>query len=397
MHLDRITSDLPTDVPLVTVVMDATRESETGVQAVLTRWKDLRRGVEDQLDGETLAALDDRVRDISNAAGRHGRVLVAAGGQVHLDCVLAEPPAQDDAVVGLNAFALARAADEHVRYLLAAVDRSGTDVTYHISATSQAGTPAGYDGGESYEGGHDELSKANTGGWSHRRYESRAEDSWERNAEAVAGELDRLVAELRPELLLLTGDVRARALVEDELGHAAKELVLTVDGGSRSAGAKPETFQQHVTDVLEQYRLRRREQVLDTFRQVHGQDGAAVTGRDAVLDVLRRGQVGDLLLTESAAGPPSTLARSTVWVGNDPLQLGDRSDVVEMGATAPHEVRADLAVGQAALGQGAGITVVDDAAMDVPDGVAALLRWNDRATPAAHAFTLSGDAGRDPR
>ncbi|GAA4423124.1 Vms1/Ankzf1 family peptidyl-tRNA hydrolase [Georgenia halophila] len=393
MHLDRITSDLPADVPLVTVVMDATRESETGNQAVLTRWKDLRRTLDGQIDDTTLEALGERVRTISNAAGKHGRVLVGARGEVLLDCVLGAPPAADEAVVGLNAFALARTADEHVRYLLAAVDRSGTDVTFHISATAST---AG-DGGESYEGGHDELSKVNTGGWSHRRYAARAEDSWERNAEAVAGELDRLVAEHRPELLVLTGDVRARSLVAEELGHASKELLIPVEGGSRSAGAKPEAFQAHLAEILQQFRLRRRERVLDTFREVRGQDGAVVTGRDGVLDVLRRGQVAELIITESVAGPPSALRDSTLWAGDEPLQIGAHVDVVEMGASAPHEVRADLALGRAALAQGAGITVVDDAAFEQPDGIGALLRWNDAATPDEHAFALSGDPHREGR
>ncbi|MFC7405201.1 Vms1/Ankzf1 family peptidyl-tRNA hydrolase [Georgenia alba] len=389
MRLDRITADLPTDVPVTTVVLDATRESESGVQAVLTRWKDVRRGLEGRIDAETLEAVDEQVRTISNAAGKHGRVIVAGGGAVLLDCVLRDPPPGDEAIVGLNALVLARAADEHVRYLLAAVDRSGTDVTFHISPTAAVS-----DGGASIEGGHDELSKAHAGGLSQRRYEARAEDSWERNAEAVAAELDRLVAEHRPELLVLAGDVRARALVADELGHASREILVTLEGGSRSSGAKQSAFATHLAETLAQYRLRRREQVLDTFRERHGQDGDAVTGRDGVLDVLRRGQVEELVVTESVTGPPSSLARERVWAGDHPLQLGSHADVVEMGASAPHEERLDLALGRAALAQGAGITVVDDAAARMVDGVGALLRWSDPATPDEQVFALSSDTRR---
>ncbi|MPV39074.1 baeRF2 domain-containing protein [Georgenia subflava] len=396
MRLDRITADLPTDVPLVTVVMDATRESETGNQAVLTRWKDLRRGLEGQgADEATLEALGERIRTISNAAGQHGRVLVGARGEVLLDCALATPPATDEALYeqGVNAFALARVADEHVRYLLASVDRSGMDVTFHESATASTAD----DGGTSYEGGHDELTKTNTGGRSHKRYESRAEDSWERNAEAVAHELDRIVTERRPEVVLLTGDVRARALVADAVGQTAKGLLAAIEGGSRSEGVKPETFRANVVAALDEFRLRRREGVLDRFRQIHGQDGAAVSGRDGVLDVLRRGQVAELVITEAVAGPPSSLAGKKLWAGDDPLQIGNHADVVEMGATAPHEVRADLALGRAALAQGAGITVVDEASVKLADGVGALLRWNDAATPNDHVFTQSADPHREGR
>jgi hypothetical protein len=396
MRLDRITAELPQDVPLVTVVMDATRESETGNQAVLTRWKDLRRGLEGQgVDGATLEALGERIRTISNAAGKHGRVLVAARGEVALDCTLAAPPGADEAIVdhGVNALALARVADEHVRYLLVTVDRSGADVTLFESASaSEVAADL-----TSVEGGHDELTKANAGGYSHRRYEKRAEDSWERNSEVVAAELDRIVSERRPELLLLTGDVRARALVADSLGQQAREILATLDGGSRAEGVKPEAFNAHVADALTQFRLRRREAVLDRFREAHGQDGAAVAGRDGVLDVLRRGQVAELLVTEEVAGPPSSLAGRKLWCGDDPLQLGNHGDVVEMGARAPHEVRADLALGRAALAQGAGITVVDGASVQLPDGVGALLRWNDAATPNDHLFSQSADPHREGR
>lgn len=396
MRLDRITADIPQDVPLVTVVMDATRESETGNQAVLTRWKDLRRSLEGQgADGPTLEALAERIRTISNAAGKHGRVLVAARGAVSLDCTLASPPAADEAIVdrGVNALALARVADEHVRYLLVTVDRSGADVTLFESASA---TEVAADL-MSVEGGHDELTKANAGGWSHRRFEKRAEDSWERNAEVVAAELDRIVSERRPELLLLTGDVRARALVADSLGQEAREILATFDGGSRADGVKPDALNAHVADALTQFRLRRREQVVDRFREIHGQDGAAVAGRDGVLDVLRRGQVSELLVTEAVAGPPSSLAGRTLWCGDDPLQIGNHTDVVEMGARAPHEVRADLALGRAALAQGAGITVVDEASVQLPDGVGALLRWNDAATPNDHLFSQSADPHREGR
>jgi hypothetical protein len=397
MRLDLLTADLPTDVPFATVVMDATRESETGDQAVLTRWKDLRRSLEEQgADAATLDEIGERVRTISKAAGQHGRVLVAARGQILLDCALHEPPATDEAVWdhGASAFALARVADEHVRYLIASVDRSGMDLILRESATA---TEAGGDA-ESFEGGHDELSKTNTGGRSQRRYESRAEDSWERNAEAVAAELDRVVAERRPELVLLTGDVRARALVLDALGRTTREHVITVEGGSRSEGAKPETFNAHVAEAVEAFRLRRREKVLDRFREVHGQDGAAITGREGVLDVLRRGQVAELVVTEAVAGPPSSLAGKKLWVGDSPLAIGaSRSDVEDLGATAPHQMRADLAIGRAALAQGAGITVVDENAVSLHDGVGALLRWNDAATPNDHVFSQSGDPHREAR
>ncbi|MFH5822435.1 Vms1/Ankzf1 family peptidyl-tRNA hydrolase [Georgenia sp. AZ-5] len=398
MRLDRITADIPDDVPVATVVLDCTRESETGDQAVLTRWRDLRRDLEVQrADEATLEAIGERIRTISKAGGRHGRVLVGARGEVLLDCALSEPPAADEAIYdrGPHVFPLARVADEHVRYLIASVDRSGADLTFHESANAlTAGAEA-----ETVEGGHDDVKKAkNVGGRLQGRIQNRAEDSWERNAEAVAAEIDRIVSERRPELLIVTGDIRARTLVVDRLGRAAKETHVVVDGGSRSEGVKPEVFQARVAAALEQLRLRRREAVLDKLREAQGQDGPTVTGRVDVLDVLRRGQVAELVVTEAVAGPPSSLAGKKLWVGNGPLEIGlSQQDVLDLGATAPHQVRADLALGRAALAQGAGVTVADEASVRLPDGVGALLRWEDAATPDDHVFSQSADPHREGR
>ncbi|UNX55859.1 hypothetical protein MF406_06410 [Georgenia sp. TF02-10] len=397
MRLDRITADLPTDVPLATVVLDATRESETGEQAVLTRWKDLQRTLAEKgADDGTLDALGERIQAVSRGGGQHGRVLVATRGEVLLDCALSTPPAADEAIwaPGPNVFALARAADEHVRYLVVAVDRSGADLTLYESANV-----AGAAGeGTSLEGGHDVVTKVNTGGRSHRRFESRAEDSWERNAEAVAAELDRVVAARRPELVLLTGDVRARALVADEVGAQTRQVLTPVEGGSRADGVNPDAFAANVSAALLQFRLRRREDVLDRLREARGREGGAVSGRDGVLEVLRRGQVDELVITEAVAGPPSSLADRELWVGNGPLEIGlTEADVIDLGATAPHRVRADLALGWAVLAQGGGVTVADEASIGLPDGAGAVLRWNDAATPSDQVFTMSADPHREGR
>src|SRR5665647_3043140 len=97
------------------------------------------------------------------------------------------PPAREEAFHdGVPALMPAAQAEEDaVRYLLVEVDRSGADLTW-----SGTDTPAPEPDADHVEGGHDVLHKVRAGGWSHRRMQSRAEDSWERNAEAVAAELD---------------------------------------------------------------------------------------------------------------------------------------------------------------------------------------------------------------
>ncbi|TDE97274.1 hypothetical protein EXU48_03455 [Occultella glacieicola] len=385
--------ELPAGEPVVTVILDATRASESGDQTVLGRWADLRRQLHKQgADGALLEAIEDCVSRPTWLSGPHGRVVVAAGDRVYLDRSLASPPGVDRAVVGdaPHVFALARVADCGVRYLLVTVDRAGADLSLHDTTDLQATREQ-----HSVEGDHDELAKPQLGPLAHKRIENRAEDSWERNAEVVAAELDRVVAARRPELVLLTGDLRAVSLVRAEVGQQVAEILMEIEGGARTEGVNTRAFDTAITNALEAFRLRRREVALDLLRQEQGRDGAAVSGVEDVVDVLRKGQVAELVVTEEVAGPPSAIAERLLWVGPGALELAlTRSDLTDLGVSEPRELRADLAIGRAALEQGAGITVADAASVTLIDGVGAVLRWNDAATPGETAYTRSTDRGR---
>ena len=270
--------------------------------------------------GATAGVLDDIAELVSvptGVRGPHGRVVVADAEGVVVDRVLSEPPAQSYAVLGPAPALLpaVRAADETVTYLLVAVDRNGADLTWAAGGTVRT------EGGpetETVDGGHDDVHKTREGGLD-RRSQTRAEDSWGRNAEAVAAVLDRRVAERSPDLVLITGDVRAVALVRDAVGQPVKELLVDVPGGGRGEGLKKGSFEAHVTEALAQFRARRSDAVLDRFREAQGRGGGAVTALDDVIEVLRRGQVAELVLHVDSL--TSGLADRTLWVGPEPLQV----------------------------------------------------------------------------
>ncbi|MGO3815409.1 MAG: baeRF2 domain-containing protein, partial [Cellulosimicrobium funkei] len=197
--------------PFATVYIDATRANEAGDREVENRWKGVRRQLHQE--GAPDAVLDDLEEVVlrpTRVGGTHGRVLIADDTGVLVDRVVKDPPALTKGSWGPVPALLqaARAADESVDYVRVVVDRQGADLTWSV-----AGGHLPYSEPETVEGGHDVINKVRTGGLSHKRIESRAEDSWERNAEAVAAELERQAAEYRPELVLLTGDVRAVPLV----------------------------------------------------------------------------------------------------------------------------------------------------------------------------------------
>lgn len=381
--------------PFVTVHLDATRADASGDGEVEGRWRALRRELE--RSGAAAAVLDEieeRVTRPTGVAGPHGRVVVADAHGVVVDRVLKEAPAQstahlDDVPVLLPAV---RAADQATRFLLVEVDRQGADLTWSDGSGLRAVQK------ESVEGDHDELRKVKeTGdGWRARRVQMRAEDSWERNAETVAADLDRQVVEKKPEIVLVTGDVRAVPLLCHAVAPRTRDLLVEVAGGSRADGVKQDVFQQRVAEALEAFRQRRREDTLARYREELGRGGAAVTSVDDVVTVLQRGQVRELVLHEDVTLPGSALGDRTLWVGPDPLQIAtSEADLAGIGVTeGARRMPADVALLRAALGQDAGLTIARDGQVDVVDGIGAVLRWNDDSTPSEALPSQSADQRR---
>ncbi|GEK20806.1 baeRF2 domain-containing protein [Cellulomonas xylanilytica] len=378
--------------PFTTVYLDATRTGTSNDAEVVDRWKPVRRSLE--RDGASASVLDqiaELVTVPTGVRGPHGRVVVADAEGVVIDRVLAEPPAQSHAVFGPAPALLpaVRAADETVTYLLVEVDRTGADLTWAAGGTVRT---AGGAETETVEGGHDAVRKTRAPGIE-RRNQTRAEDSWERNAEAVAAVLDKRVAERSPDLVIVTGDVREVKLVCEALGQQARELTVEVQGGSRGEGVNQGAFDARVGEALEQFRARRREVVLDRFREAQGRGDGAVTALDDVIEVLRRGQVLELVL--HVDGQTAGIVDRTLWVGPEPLQLAtSRGDLESIGVSEAREMEANVALVRAALGQDAGVTFAENGTVDLVDGIGAVLRWSDDSTPSEAVPTQSADQAR---
>lgn len=391
MKLDALKPLLDHDGPLTTVCLDVTRADEAGDRELRHRWQLLRRTLEHQgAPPTTVEAIAEVVLRPTHVPGPHGRFVVASGSQVLFDRVLADAPAREEAFHdGVPALMpAAQAQDEAVRYLLVEVDRTGADLIWSGVDKAEHADDTQVDGG------HDLVHKSRSGDWwSSRRAAARIEDSWERNAEAVAHEIDRAVAEHHPELVLLTGDVRAVALIRSELGKAATELVVEVAGGSRADGVKADVFAANLHEVVEAYRDRRRRAVVERLSEGLGRADGAVTELGDVIAVLRRGQVAELVVLEDEAGRPAPLD-TLLWVGPGPLEIAERrSELAALGVTDAdaRQQRADIALLRAAVAQDAGVTFAKEGTVGLVDGVGALLRWSDQATPheGTQAYTAS--------
>ncbi|MFI2752810.1 Vms1/Ankzf1 family peptidyl-tRNA hydrolase [Cellulomonas sp. P22] len=379
--------------PFTTVYLDSTAADTAGGSDALDRWHQLRRDLEVQ--GAPVSVMEDigeLVSQPTGVAGAHGRVIVADAEGVRVDRILAAPPAQSQATLGLVPVLLpaAQAADESTRFLLVEADRQGADLSWSDWSGAKIGEA------EVVDGDHDVLHKVREGGSSQRRLETRAEDSWERNAEVVAAELDRVVSERVPELVLLTGDIRAVGLVREAVGQHVRERLVVVPGGSRADGVNGDAFRANVEDALRLHRMRRREQVLEQYRTGTGRGEGAATALADVVDVLRRGQVSELVVARGAVAPGAVLRERQLWIGPDPLDVAlTGEELASMGVQGETRiVPADVALVRAAVAQDAGLTFADDGSIELVDGVGAVLRWTDSSTPSASVLSQSADTAR---
>ena len=358
--------------PFVTVSVDVSRAGEHAVRDLELRWQEHRRhlsrvGVPDtQLD-----AIGDLVLTPTGLAGPVGRLVVADPDGIALDLVLPASPVQDEVGSGPAPHLLPvfRALRDKFPYLLAEVDRSGAEVT----VVNSLGLTQDH---HEVAGSHDELHKVGGGQMSSRRIQARAEDSWARNAAEVAHELDRLIAEHHPAMVLLDGDA---VTVTDLIGAGSgrlSELAVRLNSGGRAAGVSTAARDAEIDGVLANHQRGVQADLLERFGAAEGRQQAAVQSLEDAVDAARRAQVEELFLHDD---PAST---RTLWVGDQPFELGvSADDVRSLGVSDPTRVRADTALVWAVVSADSGVTLLDPDQRDLADGVGALLRWSDRSTP----------------
>jgi hypothetical protein len=373
--------------PFVTVYLDVTSADPAGDREVESRWRAVRRSLEQQGAPAAVLSRFDAVLERPVRRGHPvGRVLIGDAGTILVDRILRTPPAVDQGVFGRAPALLqaARSADEAVDYVKVVVDRQGADLFWPLAG-----------GSEVVDGSHDVINKASSTGVGRARLESRAEDSWERNAEVVAADLERQVRERKPEVVVLTGDVRAVPLVRSALSRPVAELVIEVPGGGRAGGINEGAFAAKVAEALDAFRIERSRGLLDRFRENQGREDGAVTSTDDVVAVLQRGQVAELVLGEELADD-SPDGGPTLWIGPEPMHIAATAeDLAELGVTSgTEELPAVVALVRAALGQDAGVTFAPEGSVDLIEGVGAVLRWSDTGTPREVAATMSGDDKR---
>jgi hypothetical protein len=348
--------------PFLSLYLNTERDVEKAAQRSQTRWKTVRSDLDDQkVPGAVLESIAEIVPE-AHLEG-DGLVVVADANEIlHVE----QGPAvsrNDEASWGTppRVLPILRWRQSEPTYVVVLTDRTGADLFGF-----RRGSPELH---AEVEGEHDVIRKVQAGGWSQRRYQQRAEDSWEHNAEQVADRVTRLVDRIEPVFVAVAGDVRAVSLLRESLPERVDELVHVIEKEIPRKLEEDDPVPEDVWALVQQHVRETTQGLLARFEEERGQQDKAAEGVDATARALALSQVAVLLIAD---GPDD--GRS-LWLGPDPALLApsDR-ELKELGVDSPEQGPARDVLVRAALGTGAGIRVVDDADR-LADGVGALLRW----------------------
>jgi hypothetical protein len=359
--------------PYATVCADVTHKNENADTELELRV----RGVTERLtEAGAPEAVVESVRNRlleGNEGGVAGTLagralIVASDGSVVLDEPLVDAPLREVAEWSPqpDLMSVLRQLPGRVPHVVVVTDRVGADISY-------LGAPGQVDDETTVEGETFHIRKVQVGGWAHDHWQNSAENQWEANVGQAADRITSYARRLSPRFVLIAGDVRARNILAGQAGDRWKDLVVTMEEGGRAAGADREPVDRRAAELVAEHEARECAEILEKV-QAAGAHGLAATGKEHVVEALRKGQVETLVIADD-------FGDDTLLVGRSPLELGvDQHDMDALGVHG-EVVPAERALLAAAVASAAGVVVVPRSAM--PGGpVAAVLRYTDDSTPS---------------
>jgi len=216
--------------PFASVVVRTPSSVSDAAHRLEIRWKNARRELESAGATDALLARFDGLASQLELGHRGGGLaaVVAVDAEPLVE-FLREEPNQNSTRLGsiptLTPFIASR--QGAIPHVVAFVDRTGADL-----AAVSAGSIEDY---VIVEGELTHIHRGQQGGWSQRRYQQRAENRWESNANEVADALGGLARRVGARLVCVSGDVRAVGFLIDHLPTDLKPMVVILQEGESEA------------------------------------------------------------------------------------------------------------------------------------------------------------------
>lgn len=353
--------------PYVSLYLNTPVAVENAAQRLDLAWRSTRQDLAaNGVDDLTLDALEQAVLD--NRTEGNSVVAFASHGSVLWSRRLPEELGREMALVGGLPYVtpLISWAETRVPHVVVLADRTGAEILAYVDGTEPVVS-------EEVEGSHDVIRRVQPGGWSQRRYQQRAIDSWEGNAAEICEEIERVVRSVDAKVVLVGGDVHAVRLIQEHLPVTVQPLVqvLEAGGGRSNDGGTPFTAAE-IVEKVSLVALDRLQLVLDEFQEERGQGDRAADGVRDTVEALRKAQVATLLIHDDPDDDRMLwFSDDASLIAVDRYELDGLTDHVEQGRLADVLVRA-------AVGTGADVVIVPPGGTAIPnEGCGAILRYTD--------------------
>ena len=347
------------DGPFVNLHLDVSRDHEAGSGGIESKWTTARHRLEHAGVGEDLRTrLGELVLQPTGMPSPARRTTVASGDQVLFDDVRLGQGAWPE-VVSTGALPDVSGwvvqVDGEFPFVLAVVDREGADVDVYRSLSQPQQEH------ETVQGQTLHIKKVPSGDWAELQHHT--EEVWRRNARAIGESVQSAVKEHGARLVIVAGEVRARAEVMDVLQSHGNLDAVEIEGGGRAPGSSKASLWNDVDAAVGQQWQQDRERLLSRLEEQSGKEGAAARGLSDVLEALVRGQVEHLVVDLALAH------EQTVTPSDYPgLPL-------PASAVNAKDLPADQVLIAAGAATDAALTVLPIS--NIGGGVAALLRWEE--------------------
>jgi hypothetical protein len=320
--------------------------------------------------------------------GPMGRLMVVRQGVVEVNEVLSGEPLGEllvsyGPVPSLIPLLVHRPRD--LSYVVAEAGRDGGEITLFRLSRSQPVAQVRVEGDTEF------LTKVASEDdfLANGRYQHHTEEVWKRNQGQIAAAIDEVVRDSKAELLVLTGDVRARQLLVDQLSPPSREVLHVVPTNTRPDGAAQDELEgdlhRHLAAILAQ-------DVHDALERLGTGRGNGLSEIDfaAVVHALQHGQVDVLLLA-----PDRITGETLIALDREPWLAATSADALG-GAGELGPVPAADALIRAAILTDARVMVVSAGELPAETSAAALLRWSTLPAPAEAPTAAEAELAERP-
>lgn len=324
----------------LSALLPARSDAPDAARRLEEAWRHVRRQASGQWSATVLDRAEQAVSDAGHADGDSVAVIVPTSGTPFIEHLAGAPMTAMMLEGPLPAFGpIIEHRQRTIAHIVVDCDKAGADIV-------------AFDGGavidaDRVDGDELHIHRGHPGGWSQRRFQQRAENTWEANISEIADAVEALAAQVDARLIAVAGPTRAKTMLVTELGSRS-----TADRTVGLEAGDVDGIASEVVTLTDDVHARGITALSEEFRE-RSAHGTATGDEDAVFDALADGRVDGLLVADD-------------WDADALLER-------ELPGVPTGSRKIDAAIA-AALGGGATVTVVPGlAALDGPLG--AFLRW----------------------